>query len=254
MQWTDWEILGPGLAAGAAILASHVPLGQQVLKRGIIFIDLAVAQWAAIGALLAALWLGDDVAPWIAGGVAGLFALVGALALAWLEGRVPQLEAVIGVLYVLAATGALLLLAHDPHGGELLKRSLSGELLWLTWEGVWPWLVLHLVLAVVLWWQRARLADWRFYPLFALAITASVPLVGVYLVFSSLVIPALATRAMKGWHSWGVAWLLGLVGYISGLTVSLVWDWPTGASVVWTMALTAALLALGRAVTVNRET
>lgn len=246
MQLADLLILAPGLAAGAAILASHVQLGQQVLKRGIIFIDLAVAQWAAIGALLAGLWFGDEVSPWLSGAVAAAFALAGAFGLAWLEGRVVQLEAVIGVLYVLAATGALLLLAQDPHGGETLKRSLSGEMLWLTWPSLWPWLLLHLALALLLWWRPQLLAGWHFYPLFAVAITAAVPLVGVFLVFTSLVVPALAVRRLsRGWTLL-VAWALGVSGYLSGLALSLLLDWPTGATVVWTMAVAALLLVMVR--------
>ena len=246
MQLADLLILAPGLAAGAAILASHVQLGQQVLKRGIIFIDLAVAQWAAIGALLAGLWFGDEVSPWLSGAVAAAFALAGAFGLAWLEGRVAQLEAIIGVLYVLAATGALLLLAQDPHGGETLRRSLSGELLLLSWPSLWTWLLLHLALALLLYWRPQLLAGWHFYPLFALAITAAVPLVGVYLVFTSLVVPALAVRALSRDRALLVAWLVGLLGYLTGLALSLLLDWPTGATVVWTMAAAALLLVAAR--------
>ena len=157
-----------------------------------------------------------------------------------------QLEAIIGVLYVLAATGALLLLAQDPHGGETLRRSLSGELLWLTWPSLWPWLLLHLALALLLYWRPQLLAGWHFYPLFALAITAAVPLVGVYLVFTSLVVPALAVRALSRGRALLVAWLVGLLGYLTGLALSLLLDWPTGATVVWTMAAAALLLVAAR--------
>jgi zinc/manganese transport system permease protein len=243
MALADALLLAPGLAAGAAILASHLPLGQQVLKRGIIFIDLALAQWAAIGALLVGLWLGDHAALWLTTAGAALFALTGAAVLAWLEGRVAQLEALIGVFYVLAATGALLLLAHEPHGGDLLKRSLSGELLWLDWQGLWPWLLFHLLLALLLWCWPTLLQGRLFFPLFALAITASVPLVGVYLVFTSLVVPALVWRQLASRSCWWRGWLLGVAGYLLGLGVSLWWDWPSGASVVWMLALLALLVA-----------
>lgn len=236
-------LLAPGLAAGAAILASHVPLGQQVLKRGIIFIDLAIAQWAAIGALLAGVWLGDEAPLWLTTAGAAFFALSGAGVLAWLEGRVAQLEALIGVFYVLAATGSLLLLAQEPHGGELLRRSLSGELLWLDWDGLWPWLLLHLLLALLLWRWPMLLQGRAFYPLFALAITASVPLVGVYLVFTSLVVPALVWRQQASRCGWWRGWLLGAMAYLLGLALSLWWDWPSGATVVWVLALLAVLVA-----------
>ncbi|RMD68959.1 MAG: metal ABC transporter permease, partial [Gammaproteobacteria bacterium] len=201
MDWQslDPSILGPAFGAGLLVLATHVPLGREVLRRGIIFIDLAVAQIAGLGMLVAQIhsW---PFGGWGVQGAAAGAALLGALLLGWLDSRWPEVqEALIGIVFVLAATGSLLLIAHSPHGGEHIKDLLSGQILWVTWSQLLPVALLYGLL-LALWfglpWLRRGLA---FYLVFALAITASVQLVGVYLVFASLIVPALAARGRDRW-------------------------------------------------------
>ncbi|MDD4881588.1 MAG: metal ABC transporter permease, partial [Gallionellaceae bacterium] len=117
----DAGILGPAMVAGLLVLATHVPLGLQVLKRGIVFIDLAIAQIAGIG-VIAADAMGWEPQGWAVQVAAVSAALLGALVLTYSEKRWPQIqEALIGVLFVLAAYLGILLLADNPHGGEHLK-------------------------------------------------------------------------------------------------------------------------------------
>jgi zinc/manganese transport system permease protein len=114
----DLSILWPALVAGLIVVLSHVPLGQQVLRRGIVFIDLAIAQVAGLG-VIAAQASGLDLTGWETQAVAVIAALLGALLLTWTERKRPEVqEALIGVLFVLASTAQILLLANDPHGGE----------------------------------------------------------------------------------------------------------------------------------------
>src|SRR5678816_4495359 len=118
MSGIDVSILWPALVAGLLVAATHVPLGMQVLSRGIVFIDLAIAQIAGCGVFLADR-LGFDAAGASAQIAALLAAIAGALLLTWTERRWPDVqEAIIGVVFVLAATGQILLLAHNPHAGE----------------------------------------------------------------------------------------------------------------------------------------
>ena len=133
MNWgaLDWGILGPAFIAGLLVLATHVPLGTQVLDRGIVFIDLAIAQIAGLGVIVA------DALGMPEGGIAVQIAavcsaLLGALLLTWTERRAPQQqEALIGVMFILAACAGILLLAGNPHGGEHLKELLVGQILWV---------------------------------------------------------------------------------------------------------------------------
>lgn len=252
MSWEglEWGILGPAFLAGLMVLSTHVPLGQQVLARGIIFIDLALAQVAALGVILA-LHLGtDEHSDWVRV-AAAVAALLGAGLLAWTDRRWPDLqEPLIGTLFVLAASGAVLLLANSPHGGEHLKELLVGQILWVTPSQLWHTAGMTAALLVAMFVLRGRMAGLPFYAVFALAITASVQLVGVYLVFASLIVPALATVGLTGPSRLALAYLVGVLGYAAGLALSAVLDLPSGALIVWTLALAGfavrAVLALLR--------
>ena len=187
-------ILGPAFVAGLLVLATHVPLGMQVLKRGIVFIDLAIAQIAGLGVIAADL-LGWEPQGWAVQIAAVGAALLGGLLLTWTDKRWPEVqEATIGVLFALAASGGILLLADNPHGGEHLKDLLVGQILWVSYGQLVPVAVLTALLLGLWFGLRERLGRLGFYILFAFAVTASVQLVGVYLVFASLIVPALACR------------------------------------------------------------
>ena len=235
------SILGPALLAGLLVVATHVPLGQQVLKRGIVFIDLAVAQIAALGVILADS-LGWEPQGWAVQAAAFTSALLGALLLAWFEARWPEFqEALIGTVFVLAASAGILLLAGNPHGGEHLKDLLAGQILWVNAGQLWmAALVSALILGV--WFSgRRRLGGSGFYLLFALAVTVSVQLVGVYLVFSSLIIPALAVRNWQDSSRLAGGWIVGGLAYAVGLVLSALFDLPSGAVIVWSLAMVAIL-------------
>ncbi len=241
LELLDWSIIGPALAAGLLVLTTHVPLGQEVLKRGIIFIDLAIAQVAGLG-VIAAVALGWEAHGWAVPVSAVFAALVAAAGLHWTEKRWPHSqEPIIGTLFVLAATGSILLLAENPHGGEHLKDLLVGQILWSTWSSLAPIAVLSALLLWVWFFLRERIGQFGFYVSFAFAITASVQVVGVYLVFASLIIPALASRRLKGRGRLLAGYLLGAVSYLAGIIVSAVFDLPTGAVIVWVMALVCTL-------------
>ena len=243
MNWEflEWYIIGPALAAGLLVLSTHVPLGQVVLRRGIIFIDLAIAQVAAFG-VIAAGSMG-----WEENIYAVQFAAVGAALLAaaglnWTEKYWPDIqEALIGTLFVLAATGSILLLAENPHGGDYLKDILVGQILWTSWQMLIPITLLYAVLLTVWFTGRERIGRVGFYVTFAFAITAAVQIVGVYLVFASLILPALATRRLQGKARLMTGYAVGAVSYLLGIVISSALDLPTGALIVWTMAAVSVI-------------
>ncbi|HET8707960.1 MAG TPA: metal ABC transporter permease [Pseudomonadales bacterium] len=243
MDWggVDFSIILPPFAAGMLVLLTHVPLGAQVLRRGIVFIDLAIAQIAALGVILAGI-INHDAGAWFIQTAAGLAAAAGALLLTWTEKRWPEVqEAQIGVLFVLAATASILLLSSNPHGGEHLRDLLAGQILWVRYSQLmWP-ITGSAIILFTLWKFGGRLTHLTFYLVFALAVTASVQLVGVYLVFASLIIPSLGARHYPPAKRLGVAYLIGAAGYAVGLLMSILWDLPAGAAIVWCMAITACI-------------
>jgi zinc/manganese transport system permease protein len=221
-----------------------VPLGMQVLDRGIVFIDLAIAQVAGLGVIIA------DYAGWsptgIAVQVAALSAaLLCAALLTWTEHRWHQVqEAVIGVVFVLASSAAILVLAKNPHGSENLKDLLSGQILWVNPARL-AYVALIYGVLLALWFSafRERIGRIGFYVVFGCTVTVSVQLVGLYLVFTTLVVPALATfywrqrRLLK-------AYSVGALGYALGLLLSVVTDLPSGAMIVCALVVVGAAMGL----------
>ncbi len=241
----DFSIVWPAFVAGLLVTATHVPLGVQVLSRGIVFIDLAVAQIAGLGVVLGD-WLGFEPQGGAVQIAALAAALAGALLLNWTERRWPEVqEAVIGVTFILAANAAILLLAANPHGSEHLKDLLVGQILWVSPGRL---ALAALVYAVLLWvWfgRAERIGRAGFYVVFACAVTVSVQLVGLYLVFTTLIVPALATRFFVRWRL-AASYVLGALGYAAGLALSMVSDLPAGPLIVCTVsALGIGMFTLG---------
>lgn len=246
MSALDFSILWPALVAGLLVVATHAPLGIQVLSRGIVFIDLAVAQIAGLGVIFAD-WLGFEPHGLGVQAAALSAALAGALLLTWTEKHWPEVqEAVIGVTFIVAANIAILLLAANPHGGEHLKDLLVGQILWVR-KAELAFVAVVTAPIIALWFAAAqRIGRIGFYLLFACAVTVAVQLVGIYLVFASLIVPALATRRL-GRRRLATAYGLGAAGYALGLALSLATDLPSGPLIVCTMtALGVALFLIFR--------
>jgi zinc/manganese transport system permease protein len=242
MNAFELSILLPAFVASLLVLSTHVPLGAEVLRRGIIFIDLAVAQVAGLG-VIAADAMGWEPRGWMVQVAAISAALLAAFVLHWTDRRWPQVqEALIGVCFILAATAGILLLAGNPHGGEHLKELLVGQILWVTY-GELPLVAVVSAIILVTWYTiRDRMHGFAFYALFAFAVTASVQLVGVYLVFASLIIPALATRGIRArFTRLSCGYAVGIIGSAAGLFLSSRWDLPAGAVIVWCLAVAALL-------------
>ena len=234
-------IVLPALGAGVLVIATHVPLGAQVLARGIVFIDLAIAQIAGCGVLLADA-LGFEPEGLAVQVAALLAALAGALLLTWTEKRWPSVqEAIIGVVFVLAATVGVLLLVSNVYGSEHLRDLLVGQILWVRPATLGVVAVVYAVLIAVWLNAQARLGRIGFYLVFACVVTISVQLVGVYLVFASLIVPPLATRHVARARL-AAAWTLGVAGYVLGLALSVTFDWPTGPVIVWSLAVLGSLV------------
>jgi len=245
MNWTslDVSILAPALLAGVLVTLTHVPLGQRVLARGIIFLDIAIAQFAALG-LIAAHSFHWQLHNWQVQLVALAAAMIGVMILNFTEKRWPEIqEAVIGSMFVLAASGSILLLSSNPQGGEQLKELLVGQILWVSYAQLIPVAILYAFILGV-WFSLKNKSSVVFYILFAMAITASVQLVGVYLVFASLIIPALAIRKLKR-HSLWLGYAIGISGYVAGLILAALLDLPAGAMIVYTLAVAAIVIASG---------
>ena len=220
------------IVAGLAALA---PLGRHVLRRGVVFIDLAVAQAAAVGALLA-LALADHphwAVTQISAALGALVAtaLVAALARLWPENR----EALIGLLYVCLACSALLMARQDPHGLEHLHALLAADVLWAGAADV----VCLALCATGVWAVRRYLAlDRPFYGTFGLVVGLAVQVLGLFLVFAALIVPGLWERAGVR-PLWATCLSLGAA--ICGLAASWIFDAPSGPLVALALGVAGFL-------------
>src|SRR5438105_9649105 len=257
------EVLGWPLAAALVLAGIHAWLGLHVLARGVIFVDLALAQVAALGATVALL-AGHTPQGAGASWYALAFTAAGAAVLASLRDR-PALaraaipaEAVIGIVYAVAAALTVLTLERVPLGGEQVKALLVGSLLGVTRDDVFHLAALYAGLGIVAWLARrplaalsfggplrhARLWDFGFYLVFGLVVTSSVRVAGVLLVFAYLIVPSVAGAALVATRGWRLAigWTVGALGSVAGIAASFRWDLPTGATVVATLGALLAVL------------
>ncbi|MFT7144424.1 MAG: zinc/manganese transport system permease protein [Alphaproteobacteria bacterium] len=230
----------PALCAGMMIVLVHSVLGIEVLKRGIVFMDIAIAQLAGFGFVLSQSYLGDNY-EFSHQLVALSFALLGAVIFRWFEREVPQyVEALIGVSFVFTASLSLLVLADNPHGGEEIQHLLSGHILFVTWQDVLMHAPVYLCIFVLWFLKNNFRSGLMFYTLFALAVTSSVQLVGVYVVFISLILPAVVLGLTHN-NKYRYAWAYGVISLFVGIMTSIVCDLPSGSVIVASYVVLAAL-------------
>jgi zinc/manganese transport system permease protein len=253
------------LLACIAIAGIHAYLGFHVVERGVIFVDLALAQVAALGATIGFLLgydLHDPAAGWLSIGAV----VVGAALLSILKAekrRIPQ-EAFIGIVYAVAAAAAILIVDRTPEGAEHIKFMFVGNLLAASPGEVGRLAALYLGIGIlhVMWRKpffaishgktegmskaRVRIWDFLFYLTFGLVVTQSVAVGGVLLVFSYLIVPSVVAMLIADGARarLAVGWITGVLVSVAGMLASYRFDFPTGATVVTTFGA-ALILALG---------
>jgi zinc/manganese transport system permease protein len=263
------ELMLPPFVACMVLVAIHSYLGLHVIAREVIFVDLSLAQMAALGTttgILAGVAPNSQTAHLFALLFVVLGAAVFAATRARSRGRVPQ-EAIIGIVYVVASAAAILVADKAPRGADVIKDILVGTILWVSWPTIAKLAAAYVVLGALLFlWRRrfetisfepqlAEQRGWRvrwwdflFYTIFGVVITFSVPIGGVLMVFSFLVVPAvtafLFTR--KPGILFVLSWSTGAIASAAGLAVSYKYDLPTGPLVVCTFGVVLLLAALIR--------
>ncbi len=256
-----WQFLLWPLIACLVLVGIHVYFGLHIIRRGIIFVDLSLAQVAALGMTLAIL-LGHDPGDGTSYVLSLGFALLGGVIFTLtrrIEGRVPQ-EAIIGIVYAVSSAAAILLVSHSPEGAEHIRYLLVGSILTVTPAIVLKTAGIYAVVGAFHWLARRRflqltfepgkarnskLWDLLFYASFALVVTSSVKICGVLLVFIFLVVPSVFAALIS--DRIGVrltlGWIFGVVGSLIGLWLSFEIDTPPGATVVCVFGV--MLLAFG---------
>lgn len=260
------DIMLPAFAECLVLVGIHSYLGLHVIKRKVIFVDLALAQIAALGTTFAFLFGIDPSSPgayWFSLGFTVIGAAIFSLSRIRHE-KIPQ-EAVIGLVYALAAAAAILVVDRAPHGAEHIKEIMTGSILWVRWDTILKAAAVYAVVGAFHYIFRdkfmlisnhpeiayqkginVRLWDFLFYVSFGIVITHSVSTAGVLLVFVFLVVPAIATIMLTDrlWLQLVIGWTMGTVVSMIGLYVSYAADLPSGPTVVTTYGLVLLILTL----------
>lgn len=279
MDWSTIGFLAAPFAASIILTAILVYLGVHVVERGVIFVDLALAQIAVLGATVALLLQGPDGNPstsltfWVSLG----FTVIGAAVFSVVQAdksRIPQ-ESVIGICYAVAAAAAILAMSKARSESEHLKDMLVGNILAVSWEqvfkmasvavgvGAFHFAFRKTFLAISIHRERAETSgihvawwDFLFYASFGLVVTSSVSIAGVLLVFCYLVVPSVA--AMLYSNHMGtrltIGWAMGSIISAIGVYLSLQLDLPTGATIVCVFGIALVLMALARPIILRRTT
>jgi zinc/manganese transport system permease protein len=251
----ELALLWPAFLVSFCLVGIHAYFGIQVLTRNVIFVDLALAQIAALGATVAFM-LGHPAQGTTTYGYSLGFVLIAALLLActraW-SARIPQ-EALIGVVYVVAAAATILLVDRAPQGSEHLKQILTGNILTTGTDELVAIVPLYGAIGLGHWMLRARLApggsfvwEFVFYATFGLVVTSSVALAGVLLVFAFLIVPAAIGVLYADVFAYRlvIGWIVGTVTSVAGLAASFAFDLPTGATMVCAFGVALALAGMG---------
>ena len=240
-------LLYPFLAC-LLLIGIHAYFGIHILERGIIFVDLALAQFIGIGLALSFLWGGEQHVVFSL-----VFALIGALILATSKraAKYANIEAFIGVLYIFSVSAAIMILDRSPHGLEEFKTIINGNIIWVTPDELLSTLVVYGLVGlfhVVLWKKFYALSyegkggfwlDFLFFASFAVVLVKSVKMAGILQVFSFLVIPALIGRLFtrKPFIVLMVGWTLGALVSILGISLSYKFDLPTAPVIVLSLSV-----------------
>ena len=259
------SVMGPALAASLLLTAIYVYFGLHIVRRGVIFVDLALAQVAAMGGTVAFLldYSLDGTGAYF---FSLAFACFGAVVFTLARSReeaAPQ-EAIIGIVYAVAAAATVLLVDRAPHGAEHIKYLLVGNILWVSWSAIGQLAVIVLLVALFHFYFRQKISlvsfdaaraeaagisvalwDLLFYLSLAWIVTSSVQTAGVLLIFSFLIVPAVCGLLLSGdfTKSLFLGWAVGTAVSLVGSVLSYILDLPTGATIVCVFGFTLLAIA-----------
>ena len=268
MDWSILAFLAAPIVASLIIAGIHAYLGLHVVERGVIFVDLSLAQIASLGAAIA-VWQGSDphsaIVYWMSLG----FTLIGALIFAMIKGheaKIPK-EAFIGISYAVASAAVILTLSKATGESEHLRDMLVGNILSVQWPEVWTTAAVYVGIGAFHYIFRARFLeismdaagaaargvsvrfwDFLFYASFGLVVTRSVAIAGVLLVFCYLIVPSVGAMLWAGRIAprLAIGWVMGVAVSMLGMYFSVAFDLPTGATIVCTFGLALILMAAVR--------
>jgi zinc/manganese transport system permease protein len=245
------EILLPAFILSLILLGIHSYFGLEIIRRGIIFTDLAIGQMAALGAGVSILFIhGAYQYP-----ISLAFALIGGLLIAFASKKIKHLETFIGLLYAAGLSGVFVLLSKSPHGMEDFQNLIASDILFTPMHEMLKTGVIYAFLGIFIYIFNKKttgfLRDILFFITFAVTVTSSVKMAGVLIVFALLVAPAFISIRIKKGNLLFKAWGIGTIVNLLAIIISYNFDLPTGYTLVFAHAFIAVLFSLIKAIKGN---
>ena len=238
------ELLWPAFVLVALLVFIHAVFGLEIIRRGVIFTDLAIGQIAAMGMAISIGFMeGAYQTPMTLG-----FALLGAVLITYATRKVEHIEAFIGMLYALGVSSIMLLLASSPQGAELFQKLSASDILFTSESEVYQSAIVYSAIALVMFVLYPRttglIRELTFFSMLALTVTSSVQIAGVLVVFVLLVAPAFIALSQSRFKPLYMAWFGGLLLSIFALVVSYYFDLPTGYSIIFSQSMAVVIFSL----------
>ena len=238
------ELLWPAFVLAIALVFIHTIFGIEIIKRGVIFTDLAIGQIAASGMAISIAFMNGTYQS----AMTLLFAVLGALVITWATKRVEKIEAFIGLLYALGISAIMLILAQSAEGTELFSKLSAADILFTSSEDLYKDLVIYGFVAFVMTMIYPRVQglkkEFLFFLMLAITVTSSVQSAGVLVVFSLLIAPSYAGIIQRMYKPFGFAVVFGSFAVLSALFLSYYYDLPTGYTIIFTVVSSSLLIVV----------
>jgi len=233
------ELLWPAFILGIALVFIHTIFGIEIIKRGVIFTDLAIGQIAASGMAISIAFMGGEYQS----AMTLLFAVFGALIITWATKRVEKIEAFIGLLYALGISSIMLILAQSAEGTELFSKLSAADILFTSSEDLYKNLTIYGFVAFVMFIIYPKLdglkKEFLFFLMLAITVTSSVQSAGVLVVFALLIAPSYAGITQKRYNTFIFSVIYGSLSILVALFVSYNYDLPTGYTIIFVTVLSS---------------
>ena len=239
------ELLWPAFVLAISLVFVHAIFGIEIIKRGVIFTDLAIGQIAAIGMAVSIAFMQGEAQT----AMTLLFALLGAGVITWANAKLQHIEAFIGLLYAFGVSSIMLILSQSAEGTELFSKLSAADILFVSSNEVFKSMAIYAFVAVIMFFVYPRMSGMKkeilFFTMLAITVTSSVQEAGVLVVFALLIAPAYIAVVQGRFSKFVYAWIFGSLCVIGALYFSYRYDLPTGYTIIFTLVVTSILLVIG---------
>ncbi len=238
------ELIWPAFVLAILLVYIHAIFGIEIIRKGVIFTDLAIGQMAAVGMALSVAFLEGSYQT----ALTLTFAIIAALIIAWATKRVQNVEAFIGLLYALGISSIMLILAKSSEGMELFSKLSAADILFTSTEELYRDVAIYIPISLVMFFIYPRtkgiVKELTFFIMLALTVTSSVQSAGVLVVFALLIAPAYAGMMQDKMKTLLFSWLFGSISILIALVASYNFDLPTGYSIIFVTVASALVIVV----------